>query len=120
MSPDPNFPLQQLAELALKQTRKLAETLLEEGMMKGTDKAEILRVVTALGSRDVYYSHGSTIDHREATRLGLSVEYLSHDDPVWQRIWLLYSMYEFDVRRCSYLKVFEGRGRSTVVTAPSP
>lgn len=112
-----NYPLHQLAILALRQTRKLAETLLADGMMKGVDPTEIVRVALALGSRDTYFSHGSTIDHREASQLGLKVLALTAEDPVWQRIWLLYTMYDFDVRRDRYLKIFEGHGRSTAVSA---
>lgn len=115
-----NFPLHQLAILALKQSQSLAVRLLREGMMSAAPQDEIERVAQALASRDVYFSHGSTIDHKEASGLGLSVEFLSHEDPIWQRLWLLYTMYDFDVRRDGYLKVFEGRGRSTALSAPSP
>jgi hypothetical protein len=114
-----NFPLYQLAILGLKQTRKLAEALLREGMLKAAPPGEVERVASALGTRDTYFSHGSTIDHREAGQLGLAVDYLEPSDPIWQRLWLLYSMYDFDTRRDGYIKVFEGRGRSTSVT-PAP
>lgn len=114
-----NFPLHHLAILGLKQTQKLAERLLREGMMKAAPAGEVERVAAALGTRDIYFSHGSTIDHREAAALGLDVEYLPAESELWQRIWLLYSMYDFDTRRDGYIKVFEGRGRSTSVT-PSP
>ena len=110
-----NFALHHLGHLALKQSQTLAVRLLSDGMMKGSAPDNINRVAQALASRDVYFSHGSTIDHREATALGLTVLYLPPDGELWQRIWLLYTMYEFDVRRDGYLKVFEGRGRSTAV-----
>ena len=45
------------------------------------------------------------------------LEDLAPDDEVWQRVWLLYCMYEHDCRRNRYLKVFEGR---TAVAAPTP
>ena len=114
-----NFPLHQLAILALKQTRKLSESLLRDGMLKGSPETEVERVASALGTRDTYFSHGSTIDHREAKALGLAIDYLETDNPIWQRLWLLYSMYDFDTRRDGYIKIFEGRGRSTSVT-PAP
>lgn len=113
-----NFPLHQLAVLGLKQTRKLAEKLLREGMLKGGPAGEVDRVVQALATRDTYFSHGSAIDYREAQALNLNVVYLPAGDELWERIWLLYSMYDFDVRRDNYLKVFEGRARSTAVSAP--
>jgi hypothetical protein len=114
-----NFPLQQLAELALKQTRKLATRLLAAGMMKGRQPGEIDTVVNSLATRETYFSHGSTIDHSEATTLGLKIEAFTQNDPIWRRIWLLYSMYDFDARRDGYIKIFEGRARSTAVAAPA-
>jgi hypothetical protein len=113
-----NFPLHQLAVLGLKQTRTLAERLLRDGMLKGRDQGEVERVVNSLASRDTYFSHGSVIDHREALSLGLNVEYLTPGDPVWERIWILYCMYDFDTRRDDYLKIFEGHARSTAISAP--
>jgi hypothetical protein len=54
----------------------LAKKLIAAGMMKGKQAAEIDDVVAKLSSRDVYFSHGSVIDHVEAASLGLSIEYL--------------------------------------------
>jgi hypothetical protein len=71
-----------------------------------------------VGTADVYYSHGSAISHVEATSLRLTVQYLAPDDPIWQRLWLLSCMYDHDCRKSRYLKVFEGRNRSTAVAAP--
>lgn len=113
-----NFPLQQLAELGLKQTRKLATRLLKGGMLSALDAAQVEVVVNSLATRDTYFSHGSTIDQRDAAALGLNVNSLGVDDPFWQRVWLLYSMYDFDTRRDGYLKIFEGRARSTAVAIP--
>lgn len=113
-----NFPLQQLAELGLKQTRKLASKLLKEGMLAGKDDQVIESVVQTLATRDTYFSHGSTIDHAEAAQLGLNITTLATDDPLWRRIWLLYAMYDFDARRDGYLKIFEGRALSTSVAQP--
>jgi hypothetical protein len=113
-----NFPLHQLAVLALKQTRKLAERLLRDGMLSGQPSADVDRVVQALATRDTYFSHGSVIDYREAAQLNLNIEYLPAGNELWEKIWLLYSMYDFDARRDDYLKVFEGRARSTAVSAP--
>ena len=87
-------------------------------MLKGKPDAEVDEVVRKLSTRDVYFSHGSAIDHTEAASLGLTVEYLKPDDPIWQRVWLLYCMYEHDCRTSLYLKIFEGRARSTAVAAP--
>ena len=99
----------------------MARLLLTDGMMKGQQAAEIDSVVQKLSSRDVYFSHGSSIDHAEAKSLGLNIEYLAPNDPIWQRIWLLHCMhcmYEHDCHNSKYLKIFEGRFRSTAVAAP--
>jgi hypothetical protein len=114
-----NFPLHKYGEYALQQTRTLARKLLASGMMKARSPEEVDAVVGRLASRDVYFSHGSVIDHAEAASIGLSIEYLKPEDPIWQRIWLLFCMYEHDCRRARYLKVFEGRNRSTAIAIPA-
>jgi hypothetical protein len=78
-------------------------------MLKGKEEGDVKRVVDELSTRDVYHSHGSVIDHREAARLGLNVTYLGADDPLWKWIWLLRCIYEHDARRRGVIKVFEGR-----------
>jgi hypothetical protein len=112
---DPIFV--QAAQHAITQTSKLAKNLLETGMMKGRPGTEIDDVVKALSSRQQYPSHGSVIDADEATRLGLSVTKLAHDNELWQRLWLLRCMYQNDVRRAGALKVFEGPNVSNSLRA---
>jgi len=114
-----NFPLHKYGEFALQQSRTLARILLSSGMMKDKTAVEVDTVVQKLASRDVYFSHGSVIDHVEAKSIGLKIEYLPPDNPIWQRLWLLYCMYEHDSRKTRYLKVFEGAARSTAVAAPA-
>ncbi len=99
---------------------RLRKNSLTAGMMKGRQPNEIDDVIAKLSSRDVYFSHGSVIDHVEAANLGLKIEYLKPDDPIWQRIWLLFCLYEHDCRKAGYLKVFEGQYRSTAVALPTP
>ena len=111
-----NFALHMLALYAIAQTKSLATKLLSDGMMKGRPAAEIEATVQCLASRERFFSHGSTIDHVEATRLGLNVNYLSADDEYWQRIWLLYCMYAHDTAKSGVLKVFESKARSMSVS----
>ena len=113
-----NFALHKTGEYALQQTQSLASRLLANVMMKGKSQQEIDDVVKRLSSRDTYASHGSVIDHREATALGLNVTYLPPGDEVWERIWLLYCIYEHDCRKSNYLKIFEGQVRSTAISVP--
>ncbi len=115
-----NYILHHFAIDALKQTKGLTKVLLSSGMLQGKPEAEIENVVASLCTRDKYFSHGSVIDHREAKQLGLAIEYLAPDSEVWQRLWLLYCMYDFDSRRSSYLKVFEGNSRSAAIAIPLP
>jgi Serine dehydrogenase proteinase len=113
-----NFPLHKFGVYALAQSRALALRLLTTGMMKGRKPEDIEATVNALSGRDKFFSHGSVINHIEAKNLGLSVDYLKHDDHLWQKIWLLYCMYDYDCRRDKYLKVFEGPAVSTSIVAP--
>jgi ClpP class serine protease len=113
-----NFPLHKAGVFALQQTKALAKRLLTDGMMKGKPMPEIEETVKKLSSRDHFFSHGSVINHREAVQLGLTVEYLPPEDETWQKLWLLYCMYDHDCRRDKYLKVFEGPTISTSIAAP--
>jgi len=109
--------ISQLADHAIKQTRQLASTLLSTGMLKDCTADAITKVVEALTSRQQYYSHGSVIDAAEADRLGLKVLKFDAEDELWQRIWLLRCMYEFDASRVGALKIFEGPSLSNSLRA---
>lgn len=113
-----NFPLHMYGLHALAQSKSLAKRLLQAGMFKER-LGEVDKTVDALASRDSYFSHGSVIDYREATSLGLNVEFLPPKNPIWERLWLLHCMYEHDCRNGKLLKVFEGRKLSTAVALPS-
>ena len=115
-----NFVLHKAGIYALAQTQSVAKQLLTAGMMSDKDATEVDEVVKQLSSRDTYASHGSVIDHKEATSIGLNVDYLGPTDPIWERIWLLHCMYEHDCRGAMYLKVFEGRARSIAISVPPP
>jgi ClpP class serine protease len=113
-----NFPLHMAGQYGLQQTRAMAKKLLTAGMM-ASKAAQVDDVVQKLSTRDVYFSHGSVIDHREAAALGLNVTYLPPEDEIWKRIWLLYCMFEHDCRKANFMKIFEGRARSTAIAAPA-
>ncbi|CDZ61540.1 ClpP class periplasmic serine protease [Neorhizobium galegae bv. orientalis] len=113
-----NYALHRLAAYAIMQTTKLATSLLKNGMLAGKSDQEVGNVVAALSTKNVFHSHGSVVDHREATALGLAVRYLPEDDELWRRIWLLHCMYAQDITARNHLKIFEGRARSTSVAAP--
>jgi pyruvate carboxylase len=102
---------------ALRQSRMLAKRLLSAGMMNDADAKAVDRAVEALCTREAYPSHGSAIDRAEAKSLGLKIESLDNNDPLWDRIWLLYCMFDFDARRAGLAKMFEGPYRSLAVDA---
>jgi hypothetical protein len=115
-----NFILHHAAKYAIEQTKKLATRLLKRGMKSAATDAEIDDLVGKLLTRDVYFSHGSAIDHKEAVALGLTVEYLSPEGDLWKLFRLLACMYEADCRQNRYLKVFEGNKISSAIEAPPP
>ncbi len=110
-----NLVAHKTALFAIEQTRKLATGLLSRRMMKGQPADEVAKTVEILLTRDKYFSHGSVIDHREASSLGLAIDYFPPEDDLWQKLRLLTCMYEYDCRRNNYLKVFEGAFRSSAI-----
>ena len=107
----------QYADVARKQTRKLASTLLGTGMMKEYSSEDVEDTVNKLATKDHYYSHGSSIDPDEAICLKLKVEKLLPDDDLWKKIWLLRTMYQYDCGIYGYAKIFEGNFVSSAVLA---
>lgn len=114
-----NFVLHKLGTFALQQTKKLAKNLLTNGMMRD-NLLSVDATVEALATRDTFPSHGSVVDHREAVTLGLHVDYLPPDNALWQKIWLLYCMYDHDCRKDKLIKVFEARFRSLSIAITAP
>jgi Serine dehydrogenase proteinase len=117
-----DFNLRELCKNWQQQTMTLAVKCLKQGMFQNDDKSDnqIRGMVDALSSGKLYFSHGSAIDHAEATQIGLKTKFLPPDDEVWKRIWLLYSMYEYDSRLKNLLKIFENSRLSNSIAAPPP
>jgi hypothetical protein len=114
-----NLIVHHLAKFAIEQTKKLAKRLLENGMKRGASDDEIEELIKKLLTRETYFSHGSVIDHKEATKLGLKVEYLPPEEDLWKLFRLLACMYEADSRQHRYLKVYEGNRLSSAIEAPT-
>lgn len=110
LSKDPSQPyhIQQLASLAVNRMRQLAFNLLQNGMMSGKSKQEVDDVLTKISSTSGYMSHGAVIDYEEAMKLGLTVTYLSPEDDLWKRLWLLYCMYDYDTKANNIGRIVEG------------
>ena len=77
-------------------------------MLKGKDGEEVKKVVEKISSAQSYGSHGAVIDYTEAREIGLSVEYMEPSSTIWKRVWLLFCLYDYDVRHKKLGKVFEG------------
>jgi hypothetical protein len=107
----------QIAQSAMNQTKKLATNVLKAGMLANIDVQRIEEdIVVKLSSRNHYHSHGSVIDHKEAAELGLEVEYLPPENELWQKIWLLRTMYEHDCKVNRLSKLFEGNKISSGIS----
>lgn len=115
--PTANPILKQAAFTASLQTRRLAKELLTSGMMRGSAESVIDDLVGLLATRQRYHSHGSVIDAGEAKSLGLNVRIFPVEDDLWQRFWLLRTMYAYDAPRNGHWKIFEGARVSTAVNA---
>lgn len=82
-------------ERAVKMSKQYAELLLKDGMLKKKEKSTVDAVVQKLS--ESYYSHGFAIDSKEAkTQLHLNVSGCTPD--LWQTIWMLFRLYEVEMR----------------------
>ncbi len=100
--------VQIMATLAADRMRQMAFDILEKGMMSGKDQATINDVLDKISDSAGYKSHGAVIDYDEATALGLNASFLEPGDELWRRIWLLYCLYDYDMKLKNIGKVFEG------------
>lgn len=80
------------------------------------DRTKANRIAKYLATSNRLLSHGTVIDHVEATSIGLNVEYLAPEDALWQAIWRLYCAYEVDIQRASFAKIFESANVSIPMT----
>ncbi|WP_443191959.1 SDH family Clp fold serine proteinase [Pseudomonas indica] len=110
----------QLASTTQAQTVKLAKELLSTGMMQGSSTNDIDETIAKMASRGHYHSHGSVIDMREATELGLQVIQHPMGNTLWQQLWLLRTMYQYDCLQNGYAKLFESASVSTAVSMAAP
>jgi hypothetical protein len=103
---------------SLQQSKALAKKLLSTGM-EARAEAEIDEVVRKLASRDIFFSHGAAISHREAAALGLRSSTFHLIANYGSGSGCCTAMYDHDCRKARYLKVLEGRSKSTAVAAAS-
>ena len=93
---------------SIMRAQRFAEKWLLRYQLQG-DTERAATVARELADNNRWLSHGAVIDAKEAIDLGLTVRQLSHQDPLWQRIWRLYCRYRTDSRTEGYQKMFESR-----------
>ncbi|WP_428487740.1 SDH family Clp fold serine proteinase [Rhodopila sp.] len=100
--------LRSIAKADMARAKHLANRYLPTGLLKGRAGAIITTAVEKLSSATGYGSHGAVIDHDEALNLELSVKWMEPDSTLWRRVWLLYSLYDFDTKQDNIGKITEG------------
>lgn len=107
---DKAFPqhIRAAAQLSADRMKQLARDILARGMMRSKTDQERISVIEKISSSAGYMSHGAVIDFEEARSLGLDVEFLQPESPLWKRLWLLYCLYDYDTKSAKIGKVFEG------------
>jgi len=91
---------------AIERSRQFAEKWLKKYMCKNRVK-DAEKIAKKLMNVKKYLSHGTVIEKDEAINLGLVVDYLEPDNPLWELIWLLHCSYEVIMRKNDIKKFFE-------------
>ncbi len=101
---------------ALLRSQRFAEKWFKHAQCK-SKPSRAKQVAKKLADTKRYLSHGTVIDHKEASNeLKLCVKYLPPSDHLWQAIWRLYCSYEIDMRDKKLVKLFESATVSTPLT----
>src|SRR6202011_3152543 len=98
--------------------RKLAENLLARGMFRAPNVGNYTEVTTKLLDTKRWHSHSQMIGHADAHDLGLFVDYLAPDDPMWQMYWQLYCSQRIEIQEKR--KLFESNYVSLCVEEGAP
>jgi hypothetical protein len=95
----------QLFEGVMKRAREFAEGQLKQGMM--SNGGNWTQAVSALLDATQFQTHGQPISWQDAAdpKIGLTVEYMEPNDPLWQKFWSLYCLQVLAVR--DQQKLFE-------------
>lgn len=100
--------LRDLADANVKRMRSLAEKILRKGMLQALGEEELQLVLNKLSSSSQYNSHGAVIDYSEAKEIGLTVEWMEPEGPLWRAVWLLYCLYDHDTKMNGLGRIIEG------------
>jgi len=94
--------VRKIERIALR-SKAIAEDLLSKAMVK--DEAKAKKIASELANTKRWHSHGQVIGHETATGLGLNVEYLPPESPLWIKFWRLYCLQIYTVD--NGVKLFE-------------
>ena len=92
----------------MRRSQSFAEKWLKRYMLKA-DPDGAARLASELCDVKKWLSHGVVIDADIAERLGINVEKLKQDDPLWKEIWYLHCCYGVLFRRSRIAKIYESR-----------
>ena len=89
---DLNITTYQIAKDATERTERLAAAMIKLGQPKLSDES-IKEVADGLQQ---YTYHAATINYKEASNLGIPVEYIENSSEDWVRLWQLHTRYVAD------------------------
>lgn len=89
---DLNIATYQIAKDAIERAKKLAATMIKLGQPKLSDES-IEKIADGLQQ---YIYHSATINYKEATNLGIPVDYVENSSEDWVKLWRLHTRYVAD------------------------
>jgi hypothetical protein len=98
---------------AIERSKEFAQKWLERYQC-ADDPEKAAQIAEELGDVETFHSHGAAIDAADAEALGLNIEKLEPNDPLWQAVWRLYAEYHLALQLRSLRYIFEGARASIV------
>jgi len=90
--------LLEFCRTSIKRAEQFAGNWLKRHQCKDNEeKAE--KIAAHLGDINRFRSHGAAINAKEALEIGLEVEELEPDDPLWEAIWRIWCEYDLALRQ---------------------
>jgi hypothetical protein len=105
--------LLEFCRTSIKRAEQFAANWLKKYQCKDDEK-KAEKIAAHLGDVNRFRSHGAAINAKEAREIGLEVDELEHDDPLWEAVWRLWCEFDLALRQGSLSHIFEGRRASIV------
>ncbi len=93
-------------EKAIARSKQFAQRWLEQHMCAG-DSQKADSIARQLCDVERYASHGAVINYQEAQSMGLRVNYVPANQPLWEAIWRLHVAYEIFIYKNQISKIYE-------------